>query len=71
MDPKRFEAFEDDEYDESASVVVPHLQDKEEFKKLTREEIKKIAEEIGEVMNQEYLEQGLSERRRKKSARGE
>jgi hypothetical protein len=38
--------------------------------KLTREEIKKMAEEIGEVMNQEYLEEDLSERRRKRSARG-
>jgi hypothetical protein len=36
---------------------------------LTREEIKKMAEEIGEAMNQEYLEEDLSERRLKKSAR--
>lgn len=38
--------------------------------KLTREDIKRMTEEIGEAMNQEYGEQDLSERRRKKSARG-
>ena len=38
--------------------------------KLTREDIKRMTEEIGEAMNQEYGEQDLSERRRKRSARG-
>lgn len=38
--------------------------------KLTREDIKLMTEEIGEAMNQEYKEQDLSERRRKRSARG-
>lgn len=76
-DPKRFEAFEDDEYDENQIEPVKEqfnipkemVQAEEEFKQLTREEIKKMAEEIGEAMNQEYLEQDLSERRLKKSAR--
>ncbi len=37
--------------------------------KLTREDIKRMTEEIGEAMNQEYGEQDLSERRKKRSAR--
>ena len=96
-EPKRFEAYQDDEYEEEMLPADQHFedfhanllqmhsrsrapiqnalttQDDEEFmnQKLTREDIKRMAEEIGEAMNQEYGEQDLSERRRnKRSARG-